>query len=437
MESTGIAGKIQVSQNTAKLLKEAGKEDWLSLRQDPVEAKGKGTMITYWLQRRCATGESLYGGESGSTSPLASGNEVKEMQNFDRLLHWSHQLLKEKLKLIISSRGHVRCNTTIVDTYPVEKANICESEYEMLNDTMDGQLLDFIKLLAHTYQNNSFHNFEHACHVAMSASNLLDHIREHQGYVMDPLTEFGIIFSALIHDADHFGLSNQQLIQGGNPIAIYYDGRSVAENNSIEISWKLFIQTKFDDLRCCLFISDDAMEQFRQLIVDCVLATDIFDKDLNNARKSRWEKMVANNTTESSKLSDSVVDNTTEKKAIVMEHIMQVSDVIHTMQHWTIYQKWNQRLFCEMYKAYHSGQSDENPADNWYLGELYFFDEYIIPLAKKLSKNDAFDDVSCNEFLCYAVDNRNEWKKNGKEVLISWIAESCDRNDESVACLSI
>ena len=50
MESTGQRGRIQLSQSTADLLLVAGKERWLVPREDPVTAKGKGTMQTYWLE---------------------------------------------------------------------------------------------------------------------------------------------------------------------------------------------------------------------------------------------------------------------------------------------------------------------------------------------------------------------------------------------------
>jgi hypothetical protein len=53
------------------------------------------------------------------------------------------------------------------------------------------------------------------------------------------------------------------------------------------------------------------------------------------------------------------------------------------MQHWKIYQKWNKRLFREFYMSYELGKMAKNPADDWYQGEINFFDNYIIPLAKK------------------------------------------------------
>jgi hypothetical protein len=43
-----------------------------------------------------------------------------------------------------------------------------------------------------------------------------------------------------------------------------------------------------------------------------------------------------------------------------------------------------------MYAAYESGRSDKNPAEGWYKGELWFFDNYVIPLAKKLEECNVF-----------------------------------------------
>ena len=31
--------------------------------------------------------------------------------------------------------------------------------------------------------------------------------------------------------------------------------------------------------------------------------------------------------------------------------MMQASDIAHTMQHWHVYQKWNKRIFEEMYSV--------------------------------------------------------------------------------------
>lgn len=50
METTGEPSKIHISETTAKLLRKAGKEDWIRQREEVVEAKGKGSLQTYWLE---------------------------------------------------------------------------------------------------------------------------------------------------------------------------------------------------------------------------------------------------------------------------------------------------------------------------------------------------------------------------------------------------
>ena len=105
---------------------------------------------------------------------------------------------------------------------------------------------------------------------------------------------------------------------------------------------------------------------------------------------------------------------------IVIEHLIQASDVAHTMQHWHVYRKWNERLFQEMYAAYKTGRWDKDPSDGWYKGELGFFDNYIIPLAKKLKECGVFG-VSSDEYLNYALENRQEWEAKGESVVASLI----------------
>ena len=50
MESTGAANKIQISEETAQCLSERGHDSWFKPREDLIQAKGKGTLQTYWLE---------------------------------------------------------------------------------------------------------------------------------------------------------------------------------------------------------------------------------------------------------------------------------------------------------------------------------------------------------------------------------------------------
>lgn len=142
-----------------------------------------------------------------------------------------------------------------------------------------------------------------------------------------------------------------------------------------------------------------------------VMATDIMDKELKALRNKRWENAFQE------VIADENPKDTVDRKAtIVIEHLIQASDVSHTMQHWSIYRKWNERLFTEMYLAYQDGRAEKDPSEFWYKGEIGFFDFYIIPLAKKLKDCGVFG-VSSDEYLNFAMKNKKEWELRGQQVV--------------------
>ena len=89
---------------------------------------------------------------------------------------------------------------------------------------------------------------------------------------------------------------------------------------------------QYVDLRSYIYSNEEEMKRFRQILVNCVLATDIFDKELSARRKERWNVAFAEENLDSGRILD-----TNRKATIVIEHIIQASDVAHTMQHWHVY----------------------------------------------------------------------------------------------------
>ena len=63
-----------------------------------------------------------------------------------------------------------------------------------------------------------------------------------------------------------------------------------------------------------------------------------------------------------------------------------------------------------------------DPSEFWCTGEIGFFDNYVIPLAKKLKDCNVFG-VSSDECLNYALSNRIEWIERGKEVVAEAMQE--------------
>lgn len=477
MESTGEAGKIQVSQETADLLIVAGKSEWIHLRDQKIVAKGKGEMQTYWL----ALEESRSDTQSSADISVRSSEEDGEEENQEpevvqpeeskaftisnsrttRLIEWNVDVLLRLLKQIVARRracgdnppGTTMANETQFELHHAESGKTAIDEVKEIitlprfdpkvasrqedpdsialpTEVVD-QLYDYVSNIAAIYNDNPFHNFEHASHVTMSVVKLLSRIvapsdieytedeiktgkslHDHTyGITSDPLTQFACVFSALIHDADHSGVPNMQLVKEKAHIAEFYKGKSVAEQNSVDLAWHLLMDDTYTDLRATIYQTDAELKRFRQLVVNSVMATDIVDKELKTLRNARWAKAFSEEAA-----TDSTRDAINRKATIVIEHLIQASDVAHTMQHWHIYRKWNERFFMECYVAFKDGRAEKDPSEGWYQGELGFYDFYIIPLAKKLKDCGVFG-VSSDEYLNYAVRNRKEWEERGREVV--------------------
>ena len=119
MESTGETDRIQMSQSTADLLREAGKGHWLKARESLVHAKGKGELQTYWFEptnSRRSIGSVC---SEDSTSTRASGKrsviwgednggilpDVKVQRNKHlRLINYTVDLMAQILKQVVARR---------------------------------------------------------------------------------------------------------------------------------------------------------------------------------------------------------------------------------------------------------------------------------------------------------------------------------------------
>jgi 3'5'-cyclic nucleotide phosphodiesterase len=171
----------------------------------------------------------------------------------------------------------------------------------------------------------AFHNFQHAVHVSQSVSKLLSRIvapdldqvgqkslHDHTyGITSDPLTRFSVVIAALIHDLDHPGVPNAVLVKEDAPVAKLYKGRSVAEQNSVDIFFDLLMEPQFKTLRRQIYTNEDEFCRFHQLIVNTVMATDIVDKDLKTLRNNRWE------TAFNAKLNDDSAVQAANRKATI------------------------------------------------------------------------------------------------------------------------
>lgn len=83
---------------------------------------------------------------------------------------------------------------------------------------------------------------------------------------------------------DHTGVSNGQLAKENKEMAQHYRGQSIAEQNSVDLAWELFLDPMYYELQTCIAVNEEECNRFRQLVVNSVMATDIFDPTMKELR---------------------------------------------------------------------------------------------------------------------------------------------------------
>ncbi|KAL3920422.1 MAG: hypothetical protein SGILL_003274, partial [Bacillariaceae sp.] len=369
MESTSEPGKIQVSRESADLLFAAGYKDWLSPR-GKMQVKGKGVLDTFWLDINndsTTEQEDSIGSMEGLTKGLHISQSVSiaPMQQ-DALIDWNTESLLGLLKRIVAYRkgrksseltvsprkafglaGNQTYTNEVAEIIKLSKSSSGNQEQLVQAESVDidlrvvAELRLLVRQIASSYNDNPFHNFEHASHVTMSILKLLSRIvrpsgdemgdlADHSyGITADPLTHFACAFIGLIHDANHPGVSNGQLVKENESLGRRFGQRSVAEQNSLNLSFQLLASHHFKRLRAVLFANDADQFRFRQLIVNGVMATDIFDKDLKALRDGRWNaarkwkeegEAITAQMVAKLKATDMALEATTEEGSITITH---------------------------------------------------------------------------------------------------------------------
>jgi len=276
-----------------------------------VSAKGKGLIKTYWLS--ILRGNAREGSVVGSVSASSESgdghhdnltgdlNPIVVDERTQRMIDWNVDVLQRQLQHLVAMRGskrptkkeptilpvlkshdHLSRDHTVLDEVKqVIPLSNKKTQYKQRQDvkTVDlsqdvkSQLRDYVRAISAMYRDNPFHSFDHASHVALSVTKLLARVvtpdsidyneltykKEHHkanklyeytyGITADPLIPFAYTFSTLIHDVDHQGVPNAQLVSENTEIAQIYKNKSVAEQNSVDIAWDLLMEPSYKDLR--------------------------------------------------------------------------------------------------------------------------------------------------------------------------------------------
>lgn len=436
-----------------------GSDEYLNFalkNRQQLASKGKNLVPTFLAKLNAGiSSETSIGNDDMAETASNTEQDEKAAKHMQRLIQWNVEMLKQLLKQVvarrealgISSLAHVSVPSGGTDSFILDEvAEVIEfpqfdpsvspdklnPESITLDPAAEAQLEQFVTDISSRFTQNDFHGVDHGSQVCMMTKKMLSRIStqlsgdqaEHAasdlhnrtfGISSDPLAQFAVVFASLVHHVEHEGVPNSQLVREEHPLAAKYNRRSISEQHSIAVSWEHLMQPQFADLRKCIFSEDSDIMRFRQIVVNCVLATDFVDEDLLALRKHRWEKAFVRGRTDDS------TENRNRRATIVLEVIMQASDVFHATQNWHLYHKWNERHFFQAYKAFRSGRLTQDPSIFWYKSELLFFDEHVIPIAKQMSECGVFDSTG-DEYLSFALSNRQQWAAKGGDYVASMMA---------------
>jgi len=235
------------------------------------------------------------------------------------------------------------------------------------------------------------------------------------GAVPASLERIAFVFTALIHDVSHVGVSNAQLEMENHPVHLTYADpvymQSYAECHSVEIGLDLLkSEDRYRSLRSALFGSHSALASasgpsagldvpsnrrgnvghaFEELVRHLVMCTDIASAERRKLGMERWQlsfgegpslradgvscdedgntvaSLCSDEEASSGELSESsgrrrIKQEEEEvgeemsllRRRTMLEQLMQLSDVSHLTQSWETFLKWNERLYWELIEAY-------------------------------------------------------------------------------------
>jgi class 3 adenylate cyclase len=227
IETSGAAGSIHLSQDTAELLISAGHSKWVFPRKDLVTAKGKGVMRTYWLQlpdrgsshasrSQCSYSMCSLSNDSISEaadidsddSDIESDDEdfpdaplfdldIMEIEQKPRipddspefLVEWSVDVLLGLLRQVIAKREKAESilkksgSDLEISFSPENSEDETDNNVEEIDASnvdvgpaVESQLHTYVLMISTMYRDHGFHNFEHASHVMLSITKLITRI---------------------------------------------------------------------------------------------------------------------------------------------------------------------------------------------------------------------------------------------------------------------
>ncbi|XP_071561068.1 dual specificity calcium/calmodulin-dependent 3',5'-cyclic nucleotide phosphodiesterase 1-like isoform X1 [Temnothorax nylanderi] len=176
---------------------------------------------------------------------------------------------------------------------------------------------------------NPYHNNLHAADVAQTMHYILC-----QTGLMNWLTDleiFATLVAAIIHDYEHTGTTNNFHVMSGSDTALLYNDRAVLENHHISASFRILRE---DDCNILQNLSREEFREFRSLVIDMVLATDM---SFHFQQLKNMKNLLS--------LAEPSVD---KNKAVSL--VLHCCDISHPAKRWDLHHRWTMQLLEEFFR---------------------------------------------------------------------------------------
>lgn len=255
--------------------------------------------------------------------------------------------------------------------------------------------------IAKEYNTNStFYNFRSTAEILLRADFLWERHSRLERH--DPWDRFVLVFSALIHNLNHTGVSNSQLEEEGHALVDQYKMRGAYQQRSSMDSALELLEDDFEELYEEIFFG---CPTFRKSVKKLM----ILDSDMEFDRNI--PALVSNLAQD---IEQSVGDGRLARKRSegCAGLVFVLATVGHYCQSYDLFLRCNELQLRAELEAYHFAR-DTDPRDGWHDKQSLVFDEIILPivdLAESIIPKSAYLKHG-------ALNNKNLWAVNGKESL--------------------
>jgi len=265
-------------------------------------------------------------------------------------------------------------------------------------------LIKFICIVCENYNQNHFHNFQHAVNILQMTYNLLsksDFIDR-----LNPVIVFGCLIAAISHDVDHPGNTNSYEINSLSKNAMLYNDMSVLENHHCTLTFELL-----DYVGLLKYFKGDDLKDFRKTIITCILGTDM---SKHNEFISKLEKIDLQMNTYSR-----------EEQYFIASTFLHCADLSNSIKTFDISYEWSKRISLEFYEQTVKEELEGLPSlsfmkvrdnVNMCINEINFIKNISIPMWEIITVK--------RPDLAFLLDRCREILKNWQDLEERYISEN-------------